>query len=116
MKTGYAVRRPVTNAWLVRERDRRWWRDLWVVVLAILPVAVVLLWFTWIRLGVIESGAQIDRIESELVELRNRERVLLLEASRLESPERLELAARQQLGLQAPRMHQIVFVDQEGGR
>ena len=39
----YAVRRPVVNSYLVRQHDRRRRRELGVVLLACLPLAVALL-------------------------------------------------------------------------
>jgi 4-amino-4-deoxy-L-arabinose transferase-like glycosyltransferase len=45
----YAVRRPVVNSYLVRQRDRRRLRELVAVVAAVLPLAAALLGYTWLH-------------------------------------------------------------------
>ncbi len=109
MKTAYAIRRPVANAYLVRERDRRRLRELWLVLLCALPLLLVLIGYTSIRLEVVRIGARIDGIERTLGELRNTERRLLLDTSRLRSPGRVERYAGENLGLRPPVIDQLIF-------
>lgn len=110
MRTAYVLRRPVRNAYLVRVRDRRRWRDLLVVLATVLPLALALLAYTRIHLEVTEVGYRIGVLERQLKDATERERLLRLEASRLESPERLERLGRQELGLIDPTVDQTLFV------
>ncbi|HVS16743.1 MAG TPA: cell division protein FtsL [Thermoanaerobaculia bacterium] len=112
MKTAYAFHRPVTNDYLVRERERRRWRDLLRVVVLIVPLGVALFSYTWIHLETVETGYRIDRLERQLERTRERERLLRLEAARLSSPSRVEEQARQRLGMTAPRLEQMIFVEE----
>lgn len=111
MKTEYALHRPVHNTYLVRERSRDRWREVGVVLLCVLPLAVALLSYTWIHLEVVESGYQIVRLERELEELAEVEDRLGMEASELSSPARLERIATERLGLVHPRLDQVLFLE-----
>jgi cell division protein FtsL len=115
VKTAYAFHRPVTNAYLVRERERRRWHDLLRVVVLIVPLGAALFSYTWIHLETVETGYRIDRLERELEQTLERERLLRLESARLSSPSRLERLARERLGMVAPRLEQMIFVE-EGSR
>ena len=110
MKTNYAIRRPVVNAYLVRERDRRRWRDLGVMLLLILPLALSLFGYTWVHLQLLETGFQINRGERELGRLQEVERRLDLDRERLSSPVRVERVARERLGMAPPGREQVIFL------
>jgi cell division protein FtsL len=112
MKTAYAFHRPVTNAYLVRERGRRRWHDLLRVVLLIVPLGVALFGYTWIHLETLETGYQIDGLERQLERTMARERRLRLEAARLSSPQRVERLARERLRMEPPELGQMIFVEQ----
>lgn len=112
MKTGYALHRPVLNSYLVRERDRRRWREVGAVLLCVLPLAAALLSYTWIHLEVVETGYEIERMERQLEALLDDERRLRLEAARLESPARLEQLATERLGLARPQLGQVLFLEE----
>jgi hypothetical protein len=101
----------VVNARLVRERDRRRGRELGLVLLILLPLGGALLVYTWIHLQVIGAGYEIRRLEARVEGLADQERVLLLEAARLESPRRLRDEATK-LGLQRPAVEQFLFVEE----
>ena len=62
MKIEYVIRRPVVNTHLVRQRDRRLWRDLAVVLGVVAVVGLVLLGYTWARLEVLRNGYAIGDI------------------------------------------------------
>lgn len=110
MKTRYSFRRPVVNAYLVRERDRRRWRDLVLVLSIAAPIAVILLVYTSIQVGVLEAGYRISDLERELRDLQQTERRLRLEGSRLSNAARIELLAESELGLVEPAVDQVAFV------
>ena len=69
MRSEYAVRRPVLNAYLVRERDRRLARELALVLLVVVLLGGGLLAYTWIHLEALRTGYRIDLAERQLREL-----------------------------------------------
>lgn len=109
MRNAYAVRRPVVNTYLVRERDRRRLRELALVLLAGISLGGGLLGYTWIHLEVVRTGYRIDELERQLVDLTRSERQLRLESSYLANPHQVERRATEELGMQAPTLDQVVF-------
>ena len=109
MRNAYALRRPVVNTYLVRERDRRRWRELALVLLVVLSLGGGLLSYTWIQLEATRTGYQIDKLERELTEQSRQERELRLEATYLASPSRIEARAVGELHMQPPALEQVVF-------
>ncbi len=109
MRSAYAFTRPVVNSYLVRERDRRRLRELALVLLVVVCLGGGLLAYTWIHLEVTRTGYRIDRLERDLAESSRQERQLRLEAAYLASPSQIERRARQELGMQAPALEQVVF-------
>jgi cell division protein FtsL len=111
LRGAYVVRRPVVNAYLVRERDRRKLRELlWVMVL-VLPLAAGLLFDIWVHLQVIRTGYRINELERVLDDMGQRERRLRLEASYLSSPLRIESRAISELGMIEPQPEQLIYVE-----
>lgn len=90
----YAFRRPVENEFLVRQRDRRWRRELAWVLVALLPVALALLVDIWGHFRVLSTGYEIERVEHELRRVEERRRSLRYEVARLSSPARVDALAR----------------------
>lgn len=112
MRGQYVVRRPVPNAYLVRQRDRRRRRELGVVVLAVLPLAAALLSYVWIDSQLLDIGYEIHRLEKILTEEEQLERKLLMETSYLSGPERVEERARRELGLAPATLDQLIFAEE----
>ena len=108
----YAGGRPIENFYLVRERDRRRLRELGMVLFGLLPLAAALLGYTWIHYEVRQSGYRIEKLERNLVELRNLERRLNLENAYLSSPARLEEEATTLLGMVSPTLDDLIFLDE----
>jgi hypothetical protein len=108
----YLRRQPVKNFLLVRERDRRRLRELRVLAFAVLPAAIALLAYTWVQTEIVRSGYRVRTLERRLEEMARTERQLKLESSWLESLERVEAAAGEELGMQFPTLEQMVFVEQ----
>ena len=102
MPSAYSVRRPVVNAYLVRERDRRRLRDLLLVVAAIAPLGIGLAGYTWLQLETLRVAYRIESLEREL----------RLEAAWLSSPDRLATRARGELGLAEPAVDQVLFAQE----
>jgi 4-amino-4-deoxy-L-arabinose transferase-like glycosyltransferase len=109
LRNAYAFTRPVANTYLVRERDRRKWRELVLVSAVVLCLGGGLLAYTWIHLEMTRTGYRIDALERELAERTREERELRLQAAYLASPSQIERRAAGELGLQAPALEQVVF-------
>ena len=101
MKTPYAqtLRRAPANSYLRRERDGRRRRELFLVILALVPLAAGLLGYTWVELQTLSSGYRINKLEGELHQLQRQQRHLRLEAGRQAHPARIEQWATDRLGL-----------------
>lgn len=110
VRSAYAVARPVDNEYLVRERDRRRFRETLVLVLVVSPVVLVLSLFTWVQLEVLEASYRIEELEGELHTLERERSHLNLEAAYLSSPRVLDETARE-LGLEAPTIDQILYYE-----
>ncbi|MFQ5526567.1 MAG: cell division protein FtsL [Thermoanaerobaculia bacterium] len=111
MRRSYAVVRPVFNAYLIRERDRRRRRELLWVAAVLLPVGLCALTYVWLHVEVLRVGYRIHELEERLEQRQELERRLGLEAAFLESPQRIEQRATEELGLSAPAGEQLVFVE-----
>jgi cell division protein FtsL len=109
LRNAYSFTRPVANTYLVRERDRRRWRELLGVLLVVVCLGGGLLAYTWIHLEVLRTGYSIDKLEREHVQLTRQERELRLEATHLASPSRIERRAVEELGMQPPALEQVIF-------
>jgi cell division protein FtsL len=109
LRHAYALRRPVVNTYLVRERDRRLARELAVVLAMVLLLGGGLLAYTWIHLEALRTGYRIDTLERQQQGLSRIERQLRLEASYLASPQRIEQRAKSELGMQPPALEQVLF-------
>jgi hypothetical protein len=95
----------------VRERDRRRIRELRLLAFAVLPAAIALLAYTWLQTEIVRSGYRVRAAERRLEEMAKTERQLKLESSWLESLERVEAAAGEELGMGFPTLEQMVFVE-----
>ncbi len=109
MQRPYAIHRPVENAYLVRERDRRLIRELLGVVALVLVLGGGLLAYTWVHIEIVRTGYRIDKREKELNRLLEDERRRRLEAALLTHPEQIEERARRDLGMRQPTLAQTVF-------
>ncbi len=109
MRNAYTVARPVVNAYLVRERDRRRLRELALVLLGVFPLGLGLMVYTGLQLESLRVGYRIETLERRTHQLKQVERQLLLESAYLANPERLATRAKDELGLEAPRLEQVIF-------
>lgn len=109
MKSTYSIRRPVANAFLVRERDRRLRRDLLSVLAVALPLSAAVLAYVGIASQLRDVGYEVLRLEYALEERLETERRLKLEAAALASPERVEELAVDDLGMRPLDLDSVVF-------
>jgi len=108
----YTVRRPVVNAYLVRQRDRRRLRELGGVVAVVILLGAALLAYTWLQLETLRVGYRIEDLEREAHRLAQVERQLRLESAHLAHPERLARLAHERLGLVPPAVDQVLFLEE----
>jgi hypothetical protein len=116
LPNAYTVRRPVVNAYLVRERDRRRLRELALVLAAVFPLGAGLLAYTWQQLETLRLGYRIEALERRAHDLAQVERQLRLESAYLANPARLAERAASELGLASPGVDQILFLEEAVAR
>lgn len=110
--SAYAVRRPIENSYLVRERDRRRVRELALVVVVLAPVVLGVLLNIWIQIEVVGTGYRVHELERGVHALREYENQLRVEASYLASPARVEGRAIRGLGMSFASIDQLVFAEE----
>ncbi len=109
MRSAYAVRKPVLNAYLVRQRDRRRLRELLQVLAVVLALGGCLLGYVRLHIELLKTGYRVEELEGRLREAARRERFLMLDVKYLERPELVEKRATEELGMQLPDPQRMVF-------
>lgn len=109
----YAVKRPIENAHIARERDRHRFRELAAVLALGVPVGLFLLLFTWQNLEVIRQGRELSRLQQMEGDLRDRNRKLRIELESLTSLDTVASRASS-LGLRPATSDQLVIVKDAG--
>lgn len=112
MRSPYAVRRPVENPFLVRERDRRLFSELLTVVGAVMLVGLCLWIYTWLNIETAHRAYQVNHLEQELLELHEQERRLALDIAEATHPRRIEERASSELEMHPPALDQTVFYEE----
>lgn len=74
-------------------------------------VLAVSLFFVWSRLQVVHLEYDISSIEAQLRVVNQESQRLRLEAASLRSPGRIEMVARNELGLRLPAPEQVITVN-----
>jgi cell division protein FtsL len=111
----YAQKKPIENTHIVRERDRRRFRELFSVVVLGVFVAVFLIIFAWQNLSVIRLGHEATRLQQEKKQLENANKTLRLEIDRLTALASVEQRA-QALGFEKTSPQAVVTVTANGQR
>ncbi len=111
MTGSYAVVRPISNTYLIRERDRRRRRELLWVGSVLVPLGVCALVYVWLHVEALRVGYRIHDLGKRVEQRVELERQLGLEAAYLESPQRIEERAVAELGMSAPAAEQLIFVE-----
>ena len=106
----YAVRRPVENIYLVRERDRRRTRELVGLALAAVPPAVVLFLAIWANVETVRLGYQLANLARMKEALVERKHLLEMDRAQAAALARVEPIARGKLGLVPPTLDQVILV------
>jgi cell division protein FtsL len=108
----YAVRRPVENVYLVRERDRKRTREFAALALTAVPPMLVLLAAIWANLETVRLGYQIARVAKQKESLLERNRQLRMDRAQATSLARVDALARTNLGLIPPAPWQILRIEE----
>jgi len=106
----YAVRRPVENVYLVRERDRRRSRELFALAFAAVPPIVVLFVAIWANVKTVELGYQLASLAKRREQLLEARRKLEMDGAQAAALARVEDVSRRTLGLVPPTLDQVVLV------
>jgi hypothetical protein len=105
----YTQKKTIENAHIVRERDRRRFRELLAVLSLGVPIGLFLLLFTWQNLEVIRLGREVTSLEKIQKQISEENKKLRFELDRLTALESVEKRART-LGLAPTDSHAIVRV------
>jgi len=89
----YAQKKPIDNVHIVRERDRRRFRELLAVLGLGMPIGLFLLLFTWQNLEVIRLGHEATRLQKTQKDIESANKALQLELDRLTSLAEVEKKA-----------------------
>ncbi len=106
----YAVRRPVENVYLVRERDRKRTREFAALALAAVPPMLVLFAAIWANLETVRLGYQLATVGKQREMLLERNRQLRMDRAQATSLARVDEMARRSLGLVPPAPEQILLI------
>lgn len=106
----YAVRRPVENVYLVRERDRVRTREFAALALAAIPPLLVLLAAIWANLETVRLGYQLSTVGHQRETLLERNRQLRMDRAQATALSRVDEIARQTLGLAPPAPEQLLLI------
>ena len=108
----YTQKKPIENAHIVRERDRRRFRELLAVLSLGAPIGFFLLLFTWQNLEVIRLGHEATRLQKSRKEIEDANKALQLELDRLTSLDAVQQKASA-LGFTPTDAHAIVTVERQ---
>ena len=106
----YTQKKAIENSHIVRERDRRRFRELTAVVLLGLPIGAFLLLFTWQNLEVIRLGREATHLQQERKQIEDSNKALQLELDRLTALDAVEQKATK-LGFAPTDPNAVVVVD-----
>ena len=102
----YVFHRPAVNSYLVRERDRRRWKELLWVLVIVCPLGLALLADIWINHELVRTGYRITELEARLVALEREERALQVRLLTMSAPSGIDRRARAELGMIEPEAGQ----------
>jgi len=109
----YTQKKPIENAHIVRERDRRRFRELLAVLSLGIPIGLFLLLFTWQNLEVIRLGRKATELQQQRKQIEDENKALQLQLDRLTSLDAVEQKATA-LGFAPTDPRAIVQVESVG--
>ncbi len=106
----YAQKKIIENVHIVRERDRRRFRELLAVLGLGLPIGLFLLLFTWQNLEVIRLGHEATNLQKQRKDIEDANKALQLERDRLTALDAVEKKASA-LGFEATDPRNVVTIE-----
>ncbi|MCH8077942.1 MAG: cell division protein FtsL [SAR324 cluster bacterium] len=88
--------------------------SLMVVVLCALVLTSGALFYLWQRYQFISLGFEVERLRAEKSRLEVEIEPLQMESDYLSRPERIEILARERLGMRPPRPGQVIVLERHG--
>ena len=101
----------IDNSKVVRERDPRAGRELWLLLAVVAALVASLVLYAWPSLELRQAAQARARMERERERLIEENRKLKLERATLENPRRVETIATRELGLVTPPAEKVVVVE-----
>ena len=101
----------IDNSQVVRERDPRAGRELWLLLAVVAALVAGLVLYAWPSLELRQAGQARARMEREKERLIEENRKLRLERSTLENLRRVETIATRDLGFVTPPPEKVVVVE-----
>jgi hypothetical protein len=98
----YAIKKDIRNNPVVREVDVQHKRQLMRTVGIACAVVAMLLFWAWVRFGIVESGYEVSALQTQLAVETARNRQLRLEVEMLRAPQLIERQATRDLKMVAP--------------
>jgi cell division protein FtsL len=105
------ARKAIDNSKVVRERDPRAGRELWLLLAVVAALVASLVLYAWPSLELRQAGQARARMERERERLIEENRKLKLERATLENPRRVEAIATRELGLVLPPAEKVIVVE-----
>ena len=106
----YAQKKSIENSHIVRERDRKRFREMLAVLGLGVPIGLFLLLFTWQNLEVIRLGHQASRFQNQRKQIENENKALQFQLDRLNSLQSVEQKAKA-LGFDRTDPRAVVMVE-----
>ena len=107
----YAIKKDVRNNPIVREIDEARQRELWKSVGVAVFLVIALLFSAWQHFELLRHGYQIEELQRQRAAEEEITRRLRLEIETLQSPQRIEALATQQLHLVAPGRDEAIVIE-----
>jgi len=101
----------IDNSKVVRERDPRAGRELWLLLAVVAALVASLVLYAWPSLELRQAAQARARMERERERLIEENRKLKLERATLENPRRVEAIATRELGLVLPPAEKVIVVE-----
>jgi cell division protein FtsL len=98
---------------IVREKDRKWFKDMALVLMLTLLIAGAVMFYVWQQVEMIKFGYKIEQMKKEKGVLQELNRELKLERSYLRRLERIENIAKQKLHMIEPEEDCVIIVKKQ---
>jgi len=96
------------NYGIERRTDRRNLTDLLCIIFSIAAMAGVLFGYIWVRMEIVNVGYESQQLQSTEDALLRIQKNLILEQETLKDPGRIDMLARNELGMMPLRPYQVI--------